>query len=357
MPSKAFWAGRRVLVTGHTGFKGSWLCLWLQHLGARVHGLALDPPTQPALFEVARVAQGLASDHRIDVRDADAVRRCVSGCEPELVLHLAAQPLVRASYVDPVGTYATNVMGTLHLLEAVRRTGSVRAVLNVTTDKCYENREWAWGYRENEAMGGRDPYSSSKACSELLSASYRSSFLADRGVALATSRAGNVIGGGDWADDRLVPDLLRAFERGEPAVIRSPDAVRPRRHVIEPLGGYLHLAERLLTDGRAVAEGWNFGPEDHDARPVRWIVERLARLWGPQARWVLEDHAQPHEAHYLKLDISKASQGLGWRPRWNLAQALEHTLDWHRAWRSGQDMRGVCLRQIDQHQGIHDDLS
>ncbi len=353
-PNASFWAGRRVLVTGHTGFKGGWLCLWLQQLGAEVHGLALDPPTTPSLFEAARVAQGLAGDHRVDLRDAAAVQRTVQACRPELVLHLAAQPLVRASYADPVGTYATNVMGTLHLLEAVRQTPSVRAVLNITTDKCYENREWPWGYRENEAMGGHDPYSSSKACSELLSAAYRRSFLAEGGVALATARAGNVIGGGDWAADRLVPDLLRAFERGEPAVIRRPAAVRPWQHVIEPLSGYLHLAERLLRDGQTVAEGWNFGPEDRDARPVGWIVKQLATLWGPEARWTLETEGHPHEAHTLKLDISKAREGLNWRPRWGLQQALQRTVEWHKAWRGGADVRALCLQQIEEHS--HDDL-
>lgn len=353
--SPGFWTGRRVLVTGHTGFKGGWLSLWLQQLGAEVHGLALDPPTTPSLFEAARVHQGLASDTRVDLRDAAAVLRTVQACRPELVLHLAAQPLVRASYADPAGTYATNVMGTLHLLEAVRQTPSVRAVLNITTDKCYENREWPWGYRENEAMGGHDPYSSSKACSELLSAAYRRSFLAEGGVALATARAGNVIGGGDWAADRLVPDLLRAFERGEPAVIRRPAAVRPWQHVIEPLSGYLLLAQALLQQGQAVAEGWNFGPEDRDARPVGWIVEQLATLWGPDARWALQPDGHPHEAHTLKLDISKAREGLNWRPRWGLQQALQRTVEWHKAWLGGANVRALCLQQIENH--TNDDLS
>lgn len=353
--SARFWAGRRVLVTGHTGFKGGWLCLWLQQLGAEVHGLALDPPTTPNLFEAARVAQGLAGDHRVDLRDATAVLRTLQTCRPELVLHLAAQPLVRASYADPAGTYATNVMGTLHLLEAVRQTPGVRAVLNVTTDKCYENREWPWGYRENEAMGGHDPYSSSKACSELLSAAYRRSFLAEGGVALATARAGNVIGGGDWAADRLVPDLLRAFESGQPALIRRPQAVRPWQHVIEPLSGYLLLAQALLQQGQTVAEGWNFGPEDRDARPVGWIVEQLATLWGPDARWTLQPDGHPHEAHTLKLDISKAREGLNWRPRWGLQQALQRTVEWHKAWLGGADVRALCLQQIENH--TNDDLS
>ena len=341
-----FWRGRRVFLTGHTGFKGSWLALWLQSLGAEVHGFALEPATQPDLFTAARVEPGLASSTIADVRDLAALRAAMQACRPEVVLHLAAQPLVRASYDDPVGTYATNVMGTVHLLEAVRATPGVRSVVVVTTDKCYENREWAWGYREDEPMGGRDPYSNSKGCAELVCASYRASFLAAGGVALATARAGNVIGGGDWASDRLVPDLLRAFERGAPAVIRHPDAVRPWQHVLEPLSGYLMLAQALWENGDAYAEGWNFGPRDEDARPVRWIVRRMADVWGPDARWELDTREQPHEARLLKLDISKARQRLHWTPRWTLGEALHRIVDWHQAWRRHDDMRAACLRDI-----------
>jgi CDP-glucose 4,6-dehydratase len=344
----AFWRGKRVLLTGHTGFKGGWLGLWLQQLGAEVQGLALAPPTGPSLFEAARVGEGMASAIG-DIRDLAFVTGTLAAFRPEIVIHMAAQPLVRLSYVEPVQTYATNVMGTVHVLEAVRQTPEVRVVVNVTTDKCYENREWAWGYRENEPMGGHDPYSNSKGCAELVSNAWRRSFFQQGGPALATARAGNVIGGGDWATDRLVPDILRAFEMSEPAVIRNPHSTRPWQHVLEPLAGYLVLAQRLWSDGAAFAEGWNLGPRDEDARPVQWIVERLVHLWGSDARWRLDDGPHLHEAHHLKLDISKARARLGWQPRWHLAQALEHIVAWHRAWLAGEDVRTLCLRQIDQY--------
>ena len=343
-----FWRGKRVLLTGHTGFKGSWLSLWLQSMGAELHGLALPPPTSPSLFDVACVEDGMCSTIA-DVRDLDAVLAVVRRAAPEIVIHMAAQPLVRLSYQQPVETYATNVMGTVHLLEAVARTDGVRAVVNVTTDKCYENREWVWGYRESEAMGGHDPYSSSKACSELVTAAWRRSFLRGRGVATASARAGNVIGGGDWALDRLVPDVLRAFERGQPVPLRNPQATRPWQHALEPLSGYLVLAQRLWRDGEAVAEGWNFGPTDDDAKPVQWIVERLAERWGKGASWRREAGEHPHEATWLKLDISQARQRLGWQPRWSLATALDETVRWHRAWLQGVDMKRVCLEQIASH--------
>lgn len=340
-----FWRGRRVLVTGHTGFKGSWLCLWLASVGAEVHGYALPPPTDPSLFDVAKVGDLLAASEISDVRDGEALSAAVGRARPEIVFHLAAQPLVRYSFRAPVETYAVNVMGTVHLLEAVRRNDCVRAVVSVTTDKCYENREWPWGYRENEPLGGHDPYSSSKACAELVSAAYRNSFLAEAGVALATARAGNVIGGGDWAADRLLPDFLRALDAGETLTIRSPGAIRPWQHVLEPLSGYLALAEALAESGAQAAEAWNFGPVDDDARPVGWILERLsARV--PELRWQCDALPQPHEANYLKLDSSKARACLGWAPRWRLDKALEMTVDWHRAWRHGSDMRAVSLAQI-----------
>ena len=344
----AFWRGKRVLLTGHTGFKGGWLSLWLQQLGAQVQGLALAPPAGHSLFEAARVGEGMASAIG-DIRDLAFVSRTTAAFQPEIVIHMAAQALVRQSYAEPVQTYATNVMGSVHVLEAVRQTPGVRAVVNVTTDKCYENREWAWGYREDEPMGGHDPYSSSKGCVELVSAAYRSSFFQQGGPALATARAGNVIGGGDWSAERLVPDILRAFEKGEPVVIRHPHATRPWQHVLEPLSGYLVLAQRLWTDGAAVAEGWNLGPRDADARSVQWIVERLAQEWGGGARWQVDGGPHPHEAKYLKLDISKARARLGWQPRWHLAQALGHIVTWQRAWLSGEDVRALCLRQIDQY--------
>ena len=344
----AFWRGKRVLLTGHTGFKGGWLSLWLQQLGAEVQGLALAPPAQDNLFEAARVGAGMASAIG-DIRDLSFVARTMAAFQPQIVIHMAAQPLVRLSYDQPVETFATNVMGSVHVLEAVRQTPGVRVVVNVTTDKCYENREWAWGYRENEPMGGHDPYSSSKGCAELVSAAYRRSFFQQGGPALATARAGNVIGGGDWATDRLVPDILRALEKGEPAVIRNPQSTRPWQHVLEPLSGYLVLAQRLWDEGAAFAEGWNFGPCDEDARPVQWIVERLVQQWGGDARWHLDGGRHPHEAHYLKLDISKARARLGWQPRWRLAEALGHIVTWHRAWLAGEDVRALCLGQIDQY--------
>lgn len=348
-PSAAFWRGKRVLLTGHTGFKGSWLSLWLQSLGAQLHGLALEPPTRPALFEVARVAEGMA--HQVlDIRDFEALRACLQRLQPEIVIHMAAQPLVRLSYQQPVETFATNVMGTVHLLEAARQAGSVRALVNVTTDKCYENREWLWGYREGEPLGGHDPYSSSKACAELVSSAYRSSFLQAQGLALATARAGNVIGGGDWALDRLVPDILRALEQRLPVDIRNPHAVRPWQHVLEPLAGYLLLAERLWQQDGDVARAWNFGPSDEDAWPVQSVVERLCALWGRGAQWRLQPGEHPHEAHFLKLDTSQARQRLGWAPRWGLETALARITDWHQAWLEGADMRTVCLQQIHQHQ-------
>lgn len=344
--SAQFWHGKRVLLTGHTGFKGSWLSLWLSSLGAEVHGLALEPPTQPSLFNEARVATVLASHTIGDIRDLATVRACMAACKPEIVIHMAAQPLVRLSYVEPVETYATNVMGTVHVLESARHVGTVRAIVNVTTDKCYENKEWVWGYREDEPMGGYDPYSNSKGCSELVTSAYRRSFMQAGGIALGSGRAGNVIGGGDWAADRLVPDILRAFERNQPVVIRNPHATRPWQHVLEPLSGYITLAERLWHDGQAFAEGWNFGPQDNDARPVHWIVEHMVQQWGDGATWQLDGANHPHEAGYLKLDISKARHRLGWQPRWALATALQKITAWHHAHLNRQNMRDISLQQI-----------
>ena len=345
----AFWQGKRVLLTGHTGFKGSWLSLWLQAMGAVIRGVALQPSTEPALFNTAQVAEGM--DHQIaDIRDYAAMQALMHEFQPEIVIHMAAQPLVRLSYQQPIETYATNVMGTVHVLEAARHAGSVRAIVNITTDKCYENREWVWGYREDEPMGGHDPYSNSKGCAELVSSAYRRSFLKDAGIAMATARAGNVIGGGDWAADRLVPDILRALERREPVLIRNPHAIRPWQHVLEPLSGYLLLAERLHEHGQVDAEGWNFGPRDEDARPVQWIVEHLCANWSHGATWSLQPGEHPHEANFLKLDISKARQRLHWTPRWSLETALTRITEWHQAWLTKQDMRALCLQQISQYQ-------
>lgn len=350
----AFWQGKRVFLTGHTGFKGGWLSLWLQQLGAEVTGYALEAPTTPSLFEVAGVARGMVSIIG-DVRDGEALKRAMAEARPEIVIHMAAQPLVRYSYVNPVETYATNVMGVVNLFEAVRATPGVRSVVNVTSDKCYENREWPWGYRENEAMGGYDPYSNSKGCAELVTAGYRSSFFnaekyAEHGVALGSGRAGNVIGGGDWALDRLIPDMLRAIGAGQPVMIRNPHSIRPWQHVLEPLSGYLTLAEKLYTEGPVHAEGWNFGPHDIDAKPVEWIIERMTQEWGAGASWQLDGQNHPHEATYLKLDCSKARGQLGWHPRWDIGQTIAKIVEWHKACDEGADMREFTLAQITTYQ-------
>jgi len=323
----------------------------LQSMGAQVVGYALAPPTNPSLFEVAEVGKGMTSIIG-DIRDLEHLRTVFAEHRPEIVIHMAAQALVRYSYIEPVETYSTNVMGTVNLLEAVRSTGCVKAVVNVTSDKCYENREWVWGYRENEAMGGYDPYSSSKGCAELVAAAYRNSYFhpekyKEHGVALASVRAGNVIGGGDWGDDRLIPDIMRAITQGKSVNIRNPHAIRPWQHVLEPLSGYLLLAQKLYEEGEAYAESWNFGPNDEDAKPVQWIVERLTKSWGEGAVWVLDGGDHPHEAHYLKLDCSKAKARLAWKPRWHLEDTLSAIIDWHRAYLKGKDMRDVTMRQID----------
>jgi CDP-glucose 4,6-dehydratase len=339
------WRGRRVFLTGHTGFKGGWLALWLARLGARVHGYALDPATTPDFFTTAGVAAAMASDTRADVRDPRALAEALRAADPEIVLHLAAQPLVRLSYAEPAATYAVNVLGTVNLLEAARQCHSVRAIVNVTTDKCYANREWLWGYRETDQLGGLDPYSSSKACAELLSVAYRESYFRQQGVGLATARAGNVIGGGDWAQDRLVPDFFRAADAGVPLQVRNLGATRPWQHVLGPLHGYLLLAQQLYEHGPRHAGAWNFGPRSDDTRSVRELLDSLVQLV-PDTSWQGDAGVHPHEAHTLRLDSSKAQFELSWSPRWHLAQALARTVRWHQAWRRGEAMHAFSLAQI-----------
>jgi CDP-glucose 4,6-dehydratase len=354
LPDPSFWSGRRVLVTGHTGFKGAWLSLWLTALGAHVSGFADGVPTDPSLYALARVGE-LVEHVAGDVRDAEAVAGVVDRLGPEVVFHLAAQPFVRRSFRDPVATYATNVMGTVNVLDAVRRAGdAVRVAVVVTSDKCYENREWPWGYREPEPMGGHDPYSSSKGAAELVTAAYRSSFFAgDGATAVASARAGNVIGGGDWGEDRLLPDIFRAALAGATIRIRNPEAVRPWQHVLNPLSGYLRLAERAWSD-RDAARAWNFGPAEDDAQPVRWVVDRLGPLWDAPLRWEVDPGPHPHEAHWLKLDSSLARARLGWTPTWDLGAGLAHTADWYRAYRDGADVRDMTLAQIRAFAGVAD---
>jgi len=355
-PNRQFWKGRRVFMTGHTGFKGGWLSLWLNSLGADVTGYALDPPTQPNLFMQAKVGDSIRSI-RGDIRDFERLKTALTACKPEVVLHMAAQSVVRRGYEDPIENYSSNVMGTVHLLEAVRQLRQPCVVVNVTSDKCYENREWLWGYRENEPMGGRDPYSNSKGCAELVTASYRESFfppelIEKHGVALASARAGNAIGGGDWTSDQLIPDLMRAFLADRPCLIRNPSAFRPWQFVLEPLRGYLLLAERLMEDGARYASGWNFGPVDGDAKPVSWIADELARSWGEQASWSQDSAGHPREAHALKLDASKAGTYLRWRPALPLQQALGWIVEWYHAFQRGDDLRLLTLQQIEQYEGL-----
>jgi CDP-glucose 4,6-dehydratase len=340
-----FWKNKSVFLTGHTGFKGGWIAHWLTELGAHVHGYALASPTEPSFFTETKLQERIASSLIDDIRDLENVTKAVKQAKPDILIHMAAQPLVRESYNTPVDTFSANLIGTVNVLEAARQAGTIKAIVNITTDKCYENKEWLWPYRENDRLGGHDPYSASKACAEIAAAAYRNSFLAEEGIHLASVRAGNVIGGGDWARDRLIPDFLRAIDRGETLTIRSPKAVRPWQHVLEPLSGYLLLAERLYQEGETFAEAWNFGPNDEDAKPVSWIVERLCAQI-PGSKWQTENTKQPHEAGLLKLDSSKAKTNLGWMPRWKLETALSKTVEWHQAWRNQEDMAAITSSQI-----------
>lgn len=340
-----FWKSKSVFLTGHTGFKGGWIAHWLNELGGKVYGYALAPPTGANFFTETQLQERIVSSTVGDIRDLENLAKALKQAKPDILIHMAAQPLVRESYSTPVETFASNVLGTVNVLEAARQTGTIKAVVNITTDKCYENNEWLWPYRENDRLGGHDPYSASKACAEIAAAAYRNSFLAEAGIHLASVRAGNVIGGGDWAADRLIPDFLRAIDRSETLTIRSPNAVRSWQHVLEPLSGYLLLAERLYQEGEAFAEAWNFGPNDEDAKPVSWIVDRLCEQI-PGSNWQTEKTKQPHEAGLLKLDSSKSKTKLGWTPRWKLETALSKTVKWHQAWRNQEDMAAVTSEQI-----------
>jgi len=343
---KNFWKGKKVFLTGHTGFKGSWLSLWLQDMGVLVKGYSLEVNTNPALFTHANVAAEMQSEIG-DIRNLEQLTESMVSFSPDILIHMAAQPLVRLSYQEPVDTYTTNVIGTVNVLEAARKCLNLKAIVSVTTDKCYENKEWEWGYRENEPMGGHDPYSSSKGCAELVTSAYRRSFFSSEDTAsLASARAGNVIGGGDWAEDRLIPDIIRAFEKSEPVVIRNPLSTRPWQHVLEPLSGYLVLAQELFLNGDNFAEGWNFGPKDEDCKPVSWILDKMVESWGGNASWSLDKENNPHEAGFLKLDCSKAASRLKWKPKWNLQLTLRSIVDWHQIYSNGGDIKKQCLKEI-----------
>lgn len=353
MITKEFWKNKKVLITGHTGFKGSWLTILLNWLGADVYGYSLQPHTNPNFFELAKVDQ-LVTSTIGDIRDYGFFLKNLKSIKPEIVIHMAAQAIVMKSYKNPRETYEINVLGTVNMLEAVRNVEGIKAVLNVTTDKCYDNKEWHWGYRENEPMGGFDPYSNSKGCSELVTTSFRNSFFNPseydkHGVALASARAGNVIGGGDWADDRLIPDFIRAIISGEKLKIRNPNSIRPWQHVLEPLSGYLCLCEKLYNEGTRFAEGWNFGPDDNDSKNVEWIAKKLCNIWQNGSGYEIDTNSHPHEAFYLKLDCSKAKKMLGWYPIWTIETTLQSIVEWNKAWLNNSDMRKVSIEQIEKY--------
>ena len=342
----SFWKGKRVFLTGHTGFKGSWLALWLSDMGAQVKGFSLSPNTTPALFEEAKIATLIDSEIG-DIRDLNHLSKSMREFNPDILIHMAAQPLVRLSYREPLNTYSTNVMGTANVLESARYCNNLKAIVSVTTDKCYENKEWEWGYRENEPMGGHDPYSSSKGCAELVTSAFRNSFFSGNDNAfVASARAGNVIGGGDWADDRLIPDIFRAFEKKKPVIIRNPLSTRPWQHVLEPLSGYLVLAEAMFNHGETFAGPWNFGPRDVDCKPVSWILDKIVSFWDTEVTWELDKEKNPHEAGFLKLDCSKAKHYLNWEPQWTLDQTITKITNWHLKWLGGESAQNNCLKEI-----------
>lgn len=351
----SFWKGKQVFLTGHTGFKGGWLSIWLSSMGAKVTGYALAPNTNPSFFEAVDVASLLEQNHFADIRDLTPLKLAMEQANPDVLIHMAAQPLVRYSYENPVETFSTNVMGTVNVLEAARLLSNIKSVVVVTSDKCYENQEWVWGYRENEPLGGVDPYSSSKACAELVTKAYRQSFLkgdlSHSKTALASARAGNVIGGGDWSIDRLIPDALSAFEAGKPLVLRNPLATRPWQHVLESLSGYLMLAQALYEDGESFASSWNFGPGDGGNMTVEEVIQKLSNQLGGGLKWKQDPEVQPHEAHLLKLDCSKAHHLLGWKPRWSIEESIEKIVQWHHALKLGKNMKAVSLEQINEYLG------
>ncbi len=347
MIDQEFWHEKRVFVTGHTGFKGGWISLWLSSLGAQVKGYALSPPTSPSLFNEAEVSKVIDSQIG-DIRDQSTLHESMTVFNPDILIHMAAQPLVRYSYDTPIETYEVNVIGTAKVLEVSRSCVNLKAIVNITTDKCYENDGRSEGYKEDDPMGGYDPYSSSKGCAELIASSYRRSFLQEQGVGIASVRAGNVIGGGDWADDRLIPDILKSFEKNESVIIRNPKATRPWQHVLEPLSGYLILAEKLYKNQDKYAEGWNFGPNEKDIKPVDWILDKMISKW-PDSNWKLDRNSNPHEAGFLKLDISKAKSRLGWSPIWKLEHTLDKIISWQRSWLNEEDMQIVCLAEINEY--------
>lgn len=344
-----FWKGKRVFLTGHTGFKGSWLSIWLNQMGAEVKGYALRPNTNPALFDLANIQERISNEFG-NIQNYDQLKKSMMDFDPQILIHMAAQPLVRLSYKEPINTYMTNVMGTVNVLEASRSCKNLKSIVSVTTDKCYENKEWVWAYRENEPMGGHDPYSSSKGCAELVTAAYRKSFFFDKhSPALASARAGNVIGGGDWATDRLLPDVLKAFNDGQIVTVRSPYAIRPWQHVLEPLSGYLILAENLFNNGNKYAEAWNFGPKEDDCKDVQWILNQMVNIWGEGVSWELDKNPQPHEATFLKLDFSKAKTLLNWEPKWSIKTVLEKIFDWNKVYLANGDIFKKCIEEINEY--------